>query len=91
MFAVQDATAVARLRRLAARSVGILAGIAMILAGAGCFAVPENATVSPTGGVITLEQIDSILNNTRLTEEEQREQLRELGLSDELIDVFFRS
>lgn len=66
---------------------------AVLLAGlAGCGSVAPttfpNQLVGADGQPIVLDDIETIVNDTALTEDEKRVQLRELGIEDEqLIDA----
>ena len=57
-----------------------------------CGPPTENVLSDATGQSIRLEGIDRILSNNNLTEEEKREQLRGLGITDEdLIDALIQA
>jgi len=61
--------------------------------GTGCGSPPFNdVLVGPNGEQIRTDPIKRIFNNPDLTEEEQRQALRDLGITDEgLIDLLVRT
>lgn len=92
MFSAQRAWMAARRGRLAGTLGCVLVAGALILAGAACFATPEDTVRSIiTGDPVLLEQIDPILDDPELTEEEKRQELQELGLAEHLIEILLRS
>ncbi|HQA00182.1 MAG TPA: hypothetical protein PLT93_18775, partial [Phycisphaerae bacterium] len=71
--------------------LAILGGLWLLSTGA-CFAPPGDTVYSTvTGEVITLEEINPILNDPELTEAEKREQLQELGVPDDLVETLLRA
>jgi hypothetical protein len=92
MVSAQRTCVAAAIKRLAGKWGRLLVGTGLIVVGGACFAPPEDAVRSTvTGDPLLLEQIDPILGNPRLTDEEKREELRELGLPEHLIDILFRA
>jgi hypothetical protein len=75
------------------RSLGLVfVGLAFCVAGSlpGCVSSYENELVG-TNGTIDLEDITSILNDTGMDTAQQRQALRDLGITDEdLIDSLLR-
>ncbi|HOB76307.1 MAG TPA: hypothetical protein PKG54_17490 [Phycisphaerae bacterium] len=82
-----------RCSRRFGRGVGLkLAGLALCLAGwvPGC-QPPAHNVIMGVNGPIRLEAITRILDNPELTEDQKRQELRNLGITDEdLIDVLIR-
>lgn len=92
MFAGLRTAAVARWRRCANASVLALISLACIAAVAGCFPPAGDVVLNPeTGEPVLLIDIDPILNDADLTEAEKRQELLDLGLSEELADVLIRA
>lgn len=91
MFAVRTA-AIAGLRRFATRSALALMLSACGALMAGCFPPAGDVVLNPdTGEPVLLVDIDVVLNDADLTEDEKRQDLLEMGLSEELIDVLLRA
>lgn len=92
MFAGHGASMVARIGRIARKSGLFFVGTAVILAGAGCFDLPQDTVVSTIdGNTILLSDIDPILNDTDLTEAEKRQELLDLGVPEDVIDTLLRA
>lgn len=71
--------------------LGACSGLLVAAAGA-CGPPTENVLSDAEGQSIRLEGIDRILENDNLTEEEKRERLRGLGITDErLIDALIQA
>jgi len=67
--------------------VVLLAGLAGCGSGATITTFP-NQLVGTDGQLIVLDDVETIVNDTDLTDDEKREHLRELGIEDEeLIDI----
>ncbi len=92
MFAGHGAWAVARLGRLARKSGWALIGTALTLSIGACFPPPSDVVVNPeTGDPVLVSDIDAILNNANLTEDQKRQKLLDMGLTEELIDTLIRA
>ena len=78
--------------RILSGLAGVIVAAGLVASVTGCQPPYLDALVSPTGQQIRADDIVSILNNTDLTEEEQRGSLRDLGITDErLIDALIRA
>ena len=72
------------MRRVASVWRGLfLAGIAAASAVVGCISPYPNVLVTDTGQQIRLSDIDAILADTALDEDEKKQALRDLGITDE--------
>jgi hypothetical protein len=74
-----------RLGRLLANTLWFAAGLAL---SGGCTPRPQDVLKDANGNDIRMSAIDAILMDTMLTDEEKRQALRDLGITDEqLIDA----
>lgn len=70
---------------------GVLA-VLLLLLPAGCPAPNPFAVRGPNGEIIRREYIDPIINDADLTDEEKRQALRDIGITDEgLIEFLIRT
>jgi hypothetical protein len=53
------------------------------MAGAGCVIFEYPRAIPTEGGLVSLDAVDEILADPDLTEDQKREQLRTLGITDE--------
>jgi hypothetical protein len=83
---------VGRFVRLTKKAGLAIVGTLWILSNGACFAPPEDIVFSTvTGEIITIQEIDPILNDPELTEADKRQQLQELGVPDDLIETLLRA
>jgi CO/xanthine dehydrogenase FAD-binding subunit len=76
-----------RKQRLSAGSL-VLSLAAVLTTAIGCQPAYRNALIGADGTPIRLEAVQAILGNGQLTEDEKRQALRDIGITDEaLIDV----
>jgi hypothetical protein len=73
----------------AACTAGLTAalGVGLPVTGSGCGTTAANVLTDAEGEPIDLAQVNEILNDSELDNSEKRDDLRELGLSDSVIDV----
>ena len=77
---------------LAMKILGTIVGVVLLAGLAGCESGATttfpNQLVAADGPPIVLDDVEAIVNDTDLSDDEKREQLRELGIEDEeLIDA----
>ena len=77
---------------LGMKTFGAIVCVLLLVGSAGCGSGVAtsfpNQLISADGRPIVLDEVETIVNDTALSEDEKREQLRELGIEDEeLIDA----
>lgn len=74
------------------RLVGLCLALVFAAVHTGCTPVYDQALIGADGQPVTNEQILEIVSDSSLTEDEQRDALRELGITDDqLIEVLITS